>query len=147
MSSMVSRRPPFSVSVSHSKERRWMSIRLGTSRVLFRRANERRVRGTSTRGKTATPQGVGTDEEGGAFIAGQSATSQFSTAPCCALPRAFGAHGPRPANPRMWRGRRAAGRLRLLAEARSVAVAARRLHSVAIPLCLGALACDDEHAL
>src|SRR3954468_3083972 len=97
MSSMVSRRPPFSVSVSHLNERRWMSIRLGTSRDLFRRANERRVRGTSTRGKTATPQGVGTDEEGGAFIAGQSATSQFSTAACCALPRAFGAHGPRPA--------------------------------------------------
>src|SRR6478735_15086 len=124
MSSMVSRRQPFSVSVSHSKERRWMSIRLGTSRVLFRRANERRVRGTSTRGKTATPQGVGTDEEGGAVVAGQSATSQFSTAACCALPRAFDAHGPRPADPRMWRGRRTGGRLRLLAEARSVAALA-----------------------
>ena len=33
----------------------------------------------------------------------------------------LGAHGPRPAGPRMWRGRRARGRLRLSAEARSVA--------------------------
>src|SRR3954454_14980420 len=58
MSSIVSRRPPVSGSTSHSKERRWMSIRLGRSRTLSRRAKLRRVRrGASRAGTTATPQG------------------------------------------------------------------------------------------
>src|SRR5438132_772267 len=58
MSSIVSRRPPATGSVSHSNDLRWISMRLGTSRTLFRRAKLRRVRGASTRGKTATPRGV-----------------------------------------------------------------------------------------
>src|SRR5215210_1786468 len=57
MSSIVSRRPPFSVSTSQEKDFFWMSIRLGTSRTLSRRAKLRRVRGASTAAKTATPQG------------------------------------------------------------------------------------------
>ena len=50
-------------------------MRLGTSRTLFRRAKLRRVRGASTRGKTATPQGVesGTDGRGRARRAARPA--------------------------------------------------------------------------
>src|SRR4051795_28281 len=48
MSSIVSRRPPDSVPVSQANERRWISMRLGTSRTLSRRAKLRRVRGAST---------------------------------------------------------------------------------------------------
>src|SRR3954463_2750250 len=59
MSSIVSRKPPFSVSTSQAKDFFWMSIRLGTSRTLSRRANERRVRGASTAAKRATPQELG----------------------------------------------------------------------------------------
>src|ERR1700733_9754479 len=51
MSSIVSRRPPFCGSVSHSNERRWISIRLGTSHDLFRRAKVRRVRRASAAAK------------------------------------------------------------------------------------------------
>src|SRR4051794_21530908 len=56
MSSIVSRRPPDSVSTSQLNDFFWMSIRLGTSRTFSRRANERRVRGASTEAKTATPR-------------------------------------------------------------------------------------------
>src|SRR3954452_13600771 len=58
MSSIVSRSPPPSGSTSQSKDRRWMSIRLGTSRGFCRRANERRTRVVSAAAKAATPQGV-----------------------------------------------------------------------------------------
>src|SRR5918994_5538575 len=64
MSSIVSRRPPFSVSTSQSKDFFWMSIRLGTSSTLSRRAKLRRVRGASREAKTATPQ-VETCEDDG----------------------------------------------------------------------------------
>src|SRR3954452_20138608 len=57
MSSIVSRRPPPSVSTNQSNDRFWMSIRLGTSSTFSRRANVRRVRGASTEAKTATPLG------------------------------------------------------------------------------------------
>src|SRR5688500_6951311 len=63
MSSIVSRRPPFSVSTSQLKDFFWMSIRLGTSSTLSRRAKLRRVRGASREAKTATPQ-VETCEDG-----------------------------------------------------------------------------------
>src|ERR1700754_2592470 len=55
MSSIVSRSPPFSGSVSHAKDVRWMSMRFGTSTGLDRRAKVRRVRVLSTEAKTATP--------------------------------------------------------------------------------------------
>src|SRR5918998_2352061 len=58
MSSIVSRRPPFSVSTSQEKDFFWMSIRLGTSRTFSSRANERRVRGAAMEAKTATPLGL-----------------------------------------------------------------------------------------
>src|SRR3954453_17104566 len=69
MSSMVSRRPPVSGSTSQSKDLRWISMGLGTSRTLFRRAKLRRVLRASTRGKTATPRGV---EKGGQSGRGRS---------------------------------------------------------------------------
>src|SRR5215218_5452340 len=58
MSSIVSRRPPFSVSTSQSNDFFWISMRFGTSRTLSSRANERRVRGASMEAKTATPLGL-----------------------------------------------------------------------------------------
>src|SRR4051812_8403823 len=58
MSSIVSRSPPLEGSTSQSKDRRWMSIRLGTSRGFCRRANERRTRVVSAAAKAATPQEV-----------------------------------------------------------------------------------------
>src|SRR5689334_21570933 len=65
MSSIVSRRPPLAGSVSQAKERRWMSIRLGTSTVFLRRAKLRRVRRASTAAKKATPsESVRRAEEG-----------------------------------------------------------------------------------
>src|SRR3954449_10139674 len=57
MSSMVSSKPPPSGSTSQANDFFWMSIRLGTSIDLSRRANVRRVRGASTEAKTATPRG------------------------------------------------------------------------------------------
>src|ERR1700704_4544882 len=51
MSSIVSRRPPVFGSVSQANERRWMSIRFGTSTVLLRRAKLRRDRRASTAAK------------------------------------------------------------------------------------------------
>src|SRR5690349_21714315 len=47
MSLIVSRRPPAFGSVSSSKERRWMSIRCGTSRGLSRREKLLRVTGAA----------------------------------------------------------------------------------------------------
>src|SRR4051794_9814364 len=47
MSLIVSRRPPDFGSVSSSKERRWMSIRCGTSRGLSRREKLLRVTGAA----------------------------------------------------------------------------------------------------
>src|SRR6187401_2316759 len=47
MSLMVSLRPPFFGSVSSSKERRWMSIRWGTSRGFFRSEKLLRVTGAA----------------------------------------------------------------------------------------------------
>jgi hypothetical protein len=72
---MVSRRPPFLVSTSHSNERRWMSIRWGTSMACSRRAKLRRVRVASTRARTATPSRSNYGGRGGAA---QSATGQYS---------------------------------------------------------------------
>src|SRR3712207_606693 len=57
MSSIVSRRPPLSVSTSQENDFFWMSMRFGTSRTLSSRAKLRRVRGASTEAKTATPLG------------------------------------------------------------------------------------------
>src|SRR3954449_2988064 len=79
MSSMVSRRPPPSGSTSQSNDRRWMSIRLGTSRDLFRRAKERRSREAATLGKTATPQGVErTGQQGGGALRGKARPSKIA---------------------------------------------------------------------
>src|SRR5918998_3433726 len=107
MSSIVSRRPPFSVSTSQANDFFWMSIRLGTSRTLSSRANERRVRGASMEAKTATPLGLASGQRavrlpaalsdrvasGGA----KSATVQDSTGASGPLGGAVDAHGPRPA--------------------------------------------------
>src|SRR3954470_21611060 len=80
MSSIVSRRPPPSGSTSQSNDRRWMSIRFGTSRDLFRRAKERRARGAATLGKTATPQGVErrTGQQGGGALRGKARPSKIA---------------------------------------------------------------------
>src|ERR671916_2923891 len=64
MSSIVSLRPPFSVSTSQLKDFFWMSMRFGTSSTFSRRAKLRRVRGASREAKTATPQ-VETGEDVG----------------------------------------------------------------------------------
>src|SRR3954468_8634668 len=69
MSSIVSRRPPFSVSTSQANDFFWMSIRLGTSRTLSSRANERRVRGASMEAKTATPLGLASGQRASALRA------------------------------------------------------------------------------
>src|SRR3954452_8482729 len=79
MSSMVSRRPPPSGSTSQSNDRRWMSMRLGTSRDVFRRAKERRARGAATLGKTATPQGVErSGQQGGGALRGKARPSKIA---------------------------------------------------------------------
>src|SRR5439155_19385013 len=126
MSSIVSRSPPAWGSVSHSKDLRWMSIRLGTSRLFSRRAKLRRVRGASTRGKAATPRGVvyGQDEARSAPRARPANLAQANTAP---REGAVNTHGPRPQLPRMWRGAGRGGRLRLLVDVRRVAPS-RPLH-------------------
>src|ERR1700735_3679452 len=64
MSSIVSRSPPFSGSVSHKNERRWISMRLGTSTDLFRRAKVRRVRRASTAAKDDSFRGRETGKGG-----------------------------------------------------------------------------------
>ena len=122
MSSIVSRRPPFSGSTSQSNDRRWMSIRLGTSRTLSRRANERRARVASARGTTATPQGGMTRARGARASTGrrQSATSQDSTARHGPLGGRSALTDPARACPRMWRGGPTRGRLRLSVDGGSV---------------------------
>src|SRR5688500_15782950 len=117
-SSIVSRRPPLSVSTSHANERRWMSIRLGTSSVFSRRENERRVRAASARAKAANYFGYRMRGEAGKA---QSATHQNSRLKYSPLgggcgrrsagPR--GHHGPRPEAPGIWAGAALEGRLRL----------------------------------
>src|SRR5215208_1594028 len=63
MSLIVSRSIPFFGSVSDSKERRWISIRWGTSTGVSRRENDRRVTGAAgTLANWATPQVV--EEQG-----------------------------------------------------------------------------------
>src|SRR5687768_8763805 len=64
MSSIVSRRWPVFGSVSASKERRWISIRYGTSSGFSRREKLLRVTGAaSTRANSATPQLVGCERD------------------------------------------------------------------------------------
>src|SRR3954451_16959613 len=84
MSSIVSRKPPPSGSTNQANDFFWMSIRLGTSIDLSRRANVRRVRGASTEAKTATPRG---GRKAGAEVREScqghtAATSQDSTGGC-----------------------------------------------------------------
>src|SRR5215217_2469860 len=124
MSSIVSRRPPFSVSTSQANDFFWMSIRLGTSRTLSSRANERRVRGASMEAKTATPLGLASGQRAVALDAtaprGRVGTekarptkiAQGEPDPCEGLSALTD-----PARPglRMWRRRRC-GRLRLSAD-------------------------------
>src|ERR1700683_113274 len=74
MSSIVSRRPPFWGSVSHRNERRWISMRFGTSTDLFRRAKVRRVRRASTAAKDDSFRGRETGKSGR-----KRATSKDST--------------------------------------------------------------------
>src|SRR5579871_3701979 len=100
MSSIVSRRPPFCASVSHSKERRWISIRLGTSTGLFRRAKVRRVRRASAAAKKDSFEGERHDDEKQRERARPVKIAHANGA----LKWAASAHGPRPRRPRMWRG-------------------------------------------
>src|SRR6185312_3877136 len=59
MSLIVSRSPPCSGSVSSSKERRWISMRCGTSRGFSSREKLLRVTGAALeRAKSATPRTV-----------------------------------------------------------------------------------------
>src|SRR4249920_4018277 len=59
MSLIVSRSPPLFGSVSSSKERRWISIKWGTSRGFSRREKLLRVTGAAfERAKSATPRAV-----------------------------------------------------------------------------------------
>src|SRR4051794_6916703 len=128
MSSIVSRRPPVSGSTSHSKERRWMSMRLGTSRTLDRRAKLRRVRSAARAGTTAAPREVrgGRDERG---LSGGRKTRPVNLAQAEADPAegAVGAHGPRPV-PCVCGAGNSSGRLRLSADGGSVAGSARWRH-------------------
>src|SRR3954453_6714261 len=101
MSSIVSLRPPPSVSTNQANDFFWMSIRLGTSSTLSRRAKLRRVRGASREAKTATPhrdgEREGRPERPRLESRGRSsATSQDSTGGRVPLGGALGAHGPRP---------------------------------------------------
>ena len=70
MSSIVSRRPPLSVSTSQSKDFFWMSMRLGTSRTFSSRAKLRRVRGAAMEAKTATPLGLASGQRAATSPAG-----------------------------------------------------------------------------
>src|SRR3954465_9048418 len=96
MSSIVSRRPPASGSVNHSNDLRWMSMRLGTSRVLSRRAKERRTRGASTAGTVGRllleERKAGRSGRGGPETRGLAKIAQQADAPSGAVD----AHGPRP---------------------------------------------------
>src|SRR3954452_13359534 len=105
-SSIVSRRPPFLVLTSHSNERRWMSMRWGTSRTFSRLEKLRRARVASTRAKSGDSFVVG---KAGAAEGAQSATDQNSRltyAPSRGVCRpplggGRGRHGPRPEAPDM----------------------------------------------
>src|SRR4051794_9216208 len=116
MSSIVSRSPPPSGSTNQANDFFWMSIRLGTSTDLSRRANVRRVRGASTEAKTATPPG---DRRGANEVRercqrhtrGPAKIAQ-GEAPCA---WALDSHGPRPTRLPYVAGR-AVGRLRLSAD-------------------------------
>src|ERR1700730_6175935 len=98
MSSIVSRRPPVFGSVSQANERRWMSIRFGTSTVLLRRAKLRRDRRASTAAKKRLLRRA-TDGQRRAHGARPAKIAQVIGA----LKWAAGAHGPRPRLSRMWR--------------------------------------------
>src|SRR3954463_2433660 len=111
-SSIVSRKPPFSVSTSHSNERRWISMRFGSSSEVPRRAKLRRWRGASTGAKTAAPS-----ERSGEGKAGARARPAKIAQRRTPLGGAWiGRHGPRPEAPRICGGALPEGRLRLLAE-------------------------------
>src|SRR4051794_36429980 len=118
MSSIVSRNPPPSGSTSHANDFFWISIRLGTSIDLSRRANVRRVRGASTAAKMATPRGVrrATGEVRWTCQGHTGATSQDSTGGC-GPPGEGRSTLTDPARPgsRMWREGHC-GRLRLSVE-------------------------------
>src|SRR4051794_22845048 len=95
MSSIVTRRPPSLGSVSQAKDLRWISMRLGTSRTLSRRAKLRRVRGASTEATGATPRNVETGQAGAHEVRPAKIAQQANAHP----PRATGSHGPRPGQP------------------------------------------------
>src|SRR5919204_1712140 len=80
MSLIVSRRPPALGSVSQANDRRWISIRFGTSRTFSRRAKLRRARGASTAATWATPQ-TGRDRAGGAHEVRPAKIAQQADAP------------------------------------------------------------------
>src|SRR5580692_4660589 len=105
MSSIVSRRPPFCGSVSHSNERRWISIRLGTSQDLFRRAKVRRVRRASAAAKEDSFEER--DDTTSAQQRKASATRQDSTRQRHPQVGSWRSRTPPLENPRMWRGSRA----------------------------------------
>src|SRR3954447_20033045 len=118
MSSIVSRNPPPSASTNQANDFFWMSIRLGTSIDLSRRAKVRRVREASTEAKTATPRGgrVQRAEVARGCQGHTGATNQDSTGE--GEPPGEGRSAlTDPARPgsRMWREGRC-GRLRLSAE-------------------------------
>src|SRR5918998_797486 len=100
MSSIVSRSPPFSGSVSHSNERRWIAIRLGTSRTLFRRAKLRRTRGASTAGTRATPsRGRNFGGDRGEAVRGHADAPRYHTDRRPPPMGAVDSHGPRSGAP------------------------------------------------
>src|SRR3954451_5807297 len=97
MSSIVSRRPPLSGSVSQSKDLRWISMRVGTSRTLSRRAKDRRTRrasavGTVRRLLPARAEKAGGSRQGGPRARGLANLAQQADAPSGAVDT----HGPRP---------------------------------------------------
>src|SRR5918994_4121647 len=120
-------RSRLSVSTSQSNDFLWMSIRLGTSSTLSRRAKFRRVRGASREAKTATPQ-VETCEDGAQRLTPRA--GELSLRGTQARPAKIAQGGAHPSEghsaltdparpgPRMWRGGRC-GRLRLSAECRA----------------------------
>src|SRR3954449_1793449 len=80
MLSIVSRRPPPSVSTNQANDFFWMSMRFGTSIDLSRRAKVRRVREASTEAKAATPRGEGRGAAGEVHAAdGDADDGQHST--------------------------------------------------------------------
>src|SRR5918997_5874656 len=100
MSSIVSLRPPVSGSVSHSNERRWIAMRLGTSRTLFRRAKLRRTRGASTAGTGATPsRGRKSGGDRGEAVRGHADAPRYHTDRRPPPMGAVDSHGPRSGAP------------------------------------------------